>query len=90
MRYFILIFGLISVNLCISQSVIKDKGKQGIIDNDGTIILPPIYDNVMSAPQYLSDFFLVKHNNKYAYVYKMTCSYEKVYKKKHFLYIQQN
>lgn len=84
MRYFILIFGLISVNLCISQSVIKDKGKQGIIDNDGTIILPPIYDNVMSAPQYLSDFFLVKHNNKYAYVYKMTCSYEKVYKKKTF------
>jgi len=72
MKCFIFIFSLIFINSSVAQSVIEDNGKQGIIDGNGKIILSPIYDSVIYTPQYIKNFFLVKHNSKYAYVYKVT------------------
>lgn len=64
----LLVFG----NFCIAQSVIEENGKQGIIDNNGKVILPPIYDAVKYYPDRIENFFLVRQNYKYAYVYKAT------------------
>lgn len=63
-------------NYLMCQSIIEDKGKYGIADENGKVILQPRYEVVKYYPYRLKNFFLVRQNYKYAYVYKVTHSYK--------------
>lgn len=74
-------FTLLGSNV-VSQTIIKNKGKYGIIDDvTGEIVLQPIYEVVKYYPYRLENFLLIRQNYKYAYAYKVTYSYEQKVKK---------
>ncbi|MCK6639556.1 MAG: hypothetical protein L6Q81_05675 [Bacteroidia bacterium] len=72
MRYTLLLipFLVLGSRYTFAQTVIKQDGKFGLADENGSIILKPNYDTVI-AKATMPTFFILKNEGKFAYTYKV-------------------
>lgn len=52
-----------------SQTILKQDGKFGVGDENGAVVLKPIYDSII-GDEYAPTFFIVSNGGKFTYFYK--------------------
>ncbi|MCK6639554.1 MAG: hypothetical protein L6Q81_05665 [Bacteroidia bacterium] len=52
-----------------AQTILKQDGKYGVSDENGVIVLKPVYDSII-ADEYTPTFFIIRNGGKYTYFYK--------------------